>query len=463
MTVPTLTVRKLGRESMPIDEDILIIDSACDQSIITLSVFVVLSRSGKFYYVNGALSGRMQAETPLEVVDAVTKITLSNGKSYILQMNQSLLDSSPDQKESLLQPHQSRAHGVLIDDCPIQHRRIDGSSGTQCVQILDTKLPLEFDGLKCYLKLEKPSESDIATYPRLELTSPILYNPKRIYTRRRNTTVSPDMDAWRANLGYPTMEVTKKTVENTTQYVSSVEAETREYMRDHRKSRLMALRPHRINDVCFSDTFFSSIVSVRGYTMFQMFSMRDSKYDIPYLMRKESQANEKLRDLFRSVGAPRVMVNDNAKTMTGKAWLDTLRQFCVDGHCSEAYHQNQNLAERRGGDYKTAILKLYHYACIRAPLSFWCFAFDFLKLVRACLAKKSLAWRTPEEALYGETVDISVFRFPWFSPIWFHNPRKSFPMDKMESGYFLGVAHNIGDAFSYIIIFTLELDKYEKK
>ena len=37
--------------------------------------------------------------------------------------------------------------------------------------------------------------------------------------------------------------------------------------------------------------------------------------------------------------------------------------------------------------------------------------------------------------------------------------KKSFPMDKMESSYFLGVAHNVGDAFSYI---TLELDKYEK-
>ena len=95
---------------MPIDKNILIIDSVCDQSIITLSVFVVLSRSGKFHYVNGALSGRMQAETPLEVVDAVTKITLPDGKCYILQMNQSLLDSCPDQKESFLQPHQSRAH-----------------------------------------------------------------------------------------------------------------------------------------------------------------------------------------------------------------------------------------------------------------------------------------------------------------------------------------------------------------
>ena len=101
---------------MPIDENILIIDSACDQSIITTNVFVVLSRSGRYYYVNGALSGRMQNETPLEVVDAVTKVNLNDGKSYILQMNQSLLDSCPNQKESLLQPHQSRAHGVFVDD-----------------------------------------------------------------------------------------------------------------------------------------------------------------------------------------------------------------------------------------------------------------------------------------------------------------------------------------------------------
>ena len=156
-------------------------------------------------------------------------------------MNQYLLDSCPNKKESLLQQHQSRSHGVLIDDCSVQHRQINGSSGTQCVQVLETKLPVEFDGLKCLVKLEKPSEADIATYPRIEITYPMPYNPKQIYTRRRHTKVSPDMDDWRKNLGYPTEEVTKRTVENTTQYVSSVEAESREYMRDHRKSRLMAL------------------------------------------------------------------------------------------------------------------------------------------------------------------------------------------------------------------------------
>ena len=159
----------------------------------------------------------------------------------------------------------------------------------------------------------------------------------------------------------------------------------------------------------------------------------------------------------------RVMVNDNARTMTGNDWFEVLRTFCIDDHASEAYHQNQNLAERKGGNLKTAIIKLFHNTPSYAPLVFWCYAFQFLVFVRGCLARKSLDWRPSEEAMYGETLDISVFRFPWFAPIWYYNPQSSFPKDKMEKGYHLGIAHNVGDAFSYIILPALELDKYEKR
>ena len=99
-------------------KNILIIDSACDQSIIAANSFVVLSRSGMMFYVDGALNGRMEFDIPLEVVDDVTMLTMSDGSKLILQMNQSLLNSCPTQYESLLQPHQCRAHGVRIDDCP---------------------------------------------------------------------------------------------------------------------------------------------------------------------------------------------------------------------------------------------------------------------------------------------------------------------------------------------------------
>ena len=89
----TITSRKIGGSVSTVN--ILIIDSACDQSIITSNAFITLSRSGQYFHVNGALSGRMESNIALEVVDAVSKITLSNGSVFILQMNQSLLDTRP--------------------------------------------------------------------------------------------------------------------------------------------------------------------------------------------------------------------------------------------------------------------------------------------------------------------------------------------------------------------------------
>ena len=156
--------------------------------------------------------------------------------------------------------------------------------------------------------------------------------------------------------------------------------------------------------------------------MFQMFSLRDCGHDVPYLMRKESQASNCFRDFVCQIGAPRVIVNDNAKAMTGNNWLSVCRDFCIKDHNSEAYHQNQNLAERRGGIYKLAIIKLFHNTPTSVPISFWCYALEFIVLVRGCLARKSLNWKPSEEILFGENVDISVFRFPWFSPVWYYDP-----------------------------------------
>ena len=53
--------------------------------------------------------------------------------------------------------------------------------------------------------------------------------------------------------------------------VQSVEAETREIMRDHFQTRLPQLKVRRVNDVCYVDTFFSSLPSIRGYTLKKKF------------------------------------------------------------------------------------------------------------------------------------------------------------------------------------------------
>ena len=87
----------------------------------------------------------------------------------------------------------------------------------------------------------------------------------------------------------------------------------------------------------------------------------------------------------------------------------------------------------------------------------------FLERVRRSLAQRSLSWCTGDEFLYGETVDISLFRFPWFSPIWYYDGREKMPKSKMKKGYVLGIADHVGDAFTYQILPELRLTRPRKR
>jgi len=78
--------------------------------------------------------------------------------------------------------------------------------------------------------------------------------------------------------------------------------------------------------------------------------------------------------------------------MAGSKWNAISHVFCIKEHCCEAYHYNQNLVERRVGNLQTAIVKLFQFSPA-APIAFWCFALQFLALVRnCCLARKSINW-----------------------------------------------------------------------
>ena len=58
--------------AIPNDEPLLIIDSGCDQSIITNNDFSITLNTGVYFSVNGALAGQMQSNDLLEVVDGYT-------------------------------------------------------------------------------------------------------------------------------------------------------------------------------------------------------------------------------------------------------------------------------------------------------------------------------------------------------------------------------------------------------
>ena len=132
-----------------------------------------------------------------------------------------------NQHESLLQPHQARAFGIVIDYIARRHPGKDGKPGGQCIHVGTDKLPLHFDGWKCYFHIRKPSQEELKSLPVYELTSPHPYQPQSSLNTRRlqKGFVKVGVDEWRKRLGYPTFEITNTTLDVTTQMVSILQAE----------------------------------------------------------------------------------------------------------------------------------------------------------------------------------------------------------------------------------------------
>ena len=57
-----------------------------------------------------------------------------------------MLDKEPSQHESLLQPHQARAFGVIINDVAKHNPEMDGKQVGQWICIDTDTFPLNFDG-----------------------------------------------------------------------------------------------------------------------------------------------------------------------------------------------------------------------------------------------------------------------------------------------------------------------------
>jgi hypothetical protein len=233
----------------------------------------------------------------------------------------------------------------------------------------------------------------------------------------------------------------------TTQLIPTVEAETREIMRDHLRTRLPQLKVRRVNDKCYVDTCFSSVPSICGFTCWNLFAFKTTGMDAVYLLHRHSQSPTTLSTMITEFGAPTEIVSDNASKFCGKRWKEVLNTYMIHSTFTEPHHPNENLAERQGGALKAATVHLL--TVTGAPLQYWCFALEYMNLVRSVLARRSLRWKSPHECHWGNCPDISVFRFIFWQPIWFYNPRQSFPNPKMLKGRFW-VSHRTSEMRSAI-------------
>ena len=98
---------------------------------------------------------------------------------------------------------------------------------------------------------------------------------------------------------------------------------------------------------------------------------------------------------------------DNDQVLTGTKWTNINRRYYITTGIMVPKHQHQNYCEKVGGDFKFAVLKLFHNTP-HAPVSYWCYAANFLDKTYCYISHPSIGNRCGDDVIKGETGDISI-------------------------------------------------------
>jgi hypothetical protein len=222
----------------------------------------------------------------------------------------------------------------------------------------------------------------------------------------------------------------------------------------HRRFRTknMQLRYAQLNCRFYSDTFFSEVKSVRGFSCAQVFVDR-TEFSVVYPMKRKGEAPDALRFFIEEVGIPSHLHTDGAPELTQGRWADICRDAGIRTTCTEPHSPWQNRAERNIRELKKGTLRLLQRT--GCPARLWDFAVQYVSETRALTAldAPALRGRTPYEVITGRTPDISEYiDFSFYDWLWYFDSEIQFPEQKRKLGRWLGVSHRVGQAMCYWVL-----------
>jgi hypothetical protein len=160
-------------------------------------------------------------------------------------------------------------------------------------------------------------------------------------TSPKSYRTSAEQIAARWNIG---LEAAKKTLQVTTQkgirrVTHPIEQRFRTWQAQLRYNQLGG-RHGRF----YTDTFFSSLPSVNGSTMAQVYT-NDQGYSKVYPMKLKSQTHETLSTFIHEVGIPASIHSDDAPKLMKGNFKDLCKEFHIPCTYTEPYSPWQNRAE----------------------------------------------------------------------------------------------------------------------
>jgi len=435
-----------------------------------------------------------------QVVDvAVTLIDPSHGnkRSKVLVLNRCMY--APDE-ETLIPDHMMQWAGISV--CS----KAKTAGGLQRILAHGGhEIPLWTDGKQCYFSFAKVKSKDLKTLPVVTLTPPDTYRPRDyaatsafatieqnlsagvkinnqptepddaglrmddlgevvsvkprdLWKRRRYLWDATDyhwkdeqLHVWKDRLCAASTEQVKQTFRATTQLVPSVQHENETFPKTSHVARFPMLACRRLREDVHYDKVELSRTS-RSVEYGLMFYGKKSHITALYHVGKSITAHKCLTAMWeftRDYGTPTCIRPDFDVALKGPEWQRYSRLTLCPIKPTEP-HKHNKLVERVWGDIK--MRKLTYAAAYLVPEERSIDLYQHLIDCHNHRAHKSLKWRTPLEAMDGDTPDISVFRFKFYEPVWFlHGPSQLKTREWMK-GRFLGIAWNTGDQMCYRVV-----------
>lgn len=484
---------------------------------------------------------------PISDISVATVATLwtdpKDGSPYILIIHEALYFGDR-LAESLLNPNQLRANGLVVEDVPRQFD--NNSSHSIVIPQSGITIPLSMQGVVSLFHTSKPTWEEYYEHPHIELTSSLPWSPNSSEFAEKEESFVARVDTLdeRAKLedqaifeagnldrhinAVYSLECSRELVEthddmddlgnrlvsminvaaddaagdgldgygDETLYTSSEECRTiRGLSTSDKKSVLTAqvlanrwhiglntasrtmnvttqsgirnvlapserklrqrldhMRFPNLRGKWYTDTWFATVKSLRGYKANQLFT-NGKGYDRPYPMVSKKDAPNGLMGFIHDVGIPQIIVSDNAQEEIRSEWGATCRKYRIKQEQTVPYCKWRNLAEASVRECKVGVRRATRRK--GSPKRLWCYLVDWVCAIRRLTALdiKQLNGRSPTEDVLGSTPDISAYSmFDWYEPVWFYEPEAKFPYEKKCLGMWIGVEEASVDLMAFRIL-----------
>ena len=255
-----------------------------------------------------------------------------------------------------------------------------------------------------------------------------------------------DYDSKRKYLLNMPSEVVRHTYDATTRYYRQISSPT--HIKQRYRTNYPACNVSRRNEAVATDTIFADTTAWGGWTAMQFYIGRVSRFVSGHECHSDGDFVHTLRDEIRLRGAMDKITSDRAQAEISNKVADILRSYCIKDWQSEPDHQWQNFAERAYQDIKRYTNWILNTS--GAPPEAWVLAIKYVIYHWNRIARAVLGWRTPYEALTGQTPDISsMLCFQFWEKVLITNyqtkNKKGFPSQSNELMVrFAGYGESVG-------------------